>query len=72
MTLKSKRARRLKKFGYYAGCKKIGKGSKIENVILDKDVEIGSERTLIGAHTSPLIISKGEKNLGFLKRGIRY
>ncbi|MBE7038045.1 MAG: glucose-1-phosphate adenylyltransferase subunit GlgD [Ruminococcaceae bacterium] len=40
---------------------KIGKDSVIENVIIDKDVEVGMGRTLIGASISPLIISKGEK-----------
>lgn len=40
---------------------KIGKDSVIENVIIDKDVEVGYGRTLIGAAVSPLIISKGEK-----------
>ncbi len=40
---------------------KIGKDCVIENVIIDKDVEVGFGRTLIGAQISPLIISKGEK-----------
>ncbi len=38
----------------------IGRDCAIEYVIMDKDVVISGNRTLVGAPTSPLIISKGE------------
>jgi len=39
----------------------IGKGSKLEYCIIDKDVTITEGRTLIGAPTAPIVISKGQK-----------
>ena len=39
----------------------IGKGSKIEYCIIDKDVTITEGRTLIGAPTAPIVIQKGQK-----------
>ncbi len=39
----------------------VSKGTNLEYVIIDKDVVITENRTLIGADTTPIIINKGEK-----------
>ena len=39
----------------------ISKGSNLEYAILDKDIVVTENRTLIGAETTPIIINKGEK-----------
>lgn len=39
----------------------VRKGSELEYAIIDKDVNITENRTLIGAPTAPIIIQKGQK-----------
>lgn len=39
----------------------VSKGTNLEHVIIDKDVVITENRTLIGAEATPIIINKGEK-----------
>ena len=38
----------------------IGKGARVENVIIDKDATITPGAVLVGGSSSPMVIHKGE------------